>query len=58
MNDYPLNIRVPRELVIHSRQVANEQGMNLSAFTRQALLRNVRTYVDHERDLIAKRVVR
>lgn len=58
MNDCPLNIRVPRELAIHSRQVANEQGMNLSTFARQSLLRNIRTYVDHERELIAQRVVR
>ena len=32
--------------------------MNLSTFARQSLLRNIRTYVDHERELIAQRVVR
>lgn len=58
MNDYPINVRMPRDLAIRSREIANEQGMTFSAFTRQALLRNVRTYIDHERDLIARRVVR
>lgn len=57
-NDFLLTTRVPHELAAHSRAIANEQGMTLSAFTRQALHRNVRTYVDHERELIGKRMVR
>ena len=58
MNDYLINVRLPRELVEHARQIANEQGMCLSSFVRQAIHRNVQTYIQHERALIAKRVVR
>lgn len=56
INDRLMNIRVPSDLIEHSRQVATEQGMSLAAFSRQSLIRNLRTYIDHERDLIKQRI--
>ena len=51
-HDYLLNTRVPRTLALHAKEVAKEQGMNISTFVRQALHRNIKLYVVHEKDLL------
>ncbi len=56
INDRLMNIRVPSDLIEKSRQIATEQGMSLAAFSRQSLIRNLKTYVDHERHLMQMRV--
>ena len=54
--NYLLHIRIPLELLLHAKEVAKEQGMNISAFVRQALRRNIDLYVLHEKDLLKKLV--
>jgi hypothetical protein len=38
----------------NAQQIANEQAISLSAFTRQAIQRNIRIYTEHERDLLKR----
>ena len=52
--DHLLNIRVPFHLAEHAQQIANEQAISLSAFTRQAIQRNIRIYTEHEREILKR----
>ena len=49
-----LNIRMPLDLAIRAREVAEDQGMTRSSFIRQAMRRNLETYAQHERDLLSR----
>ena len=52
--NYLLHIRMPLELLLHAKEVAKQQGMNISAFVRQSLRRNIEIYVLYEKDLLKK----
>ena len=49
-----INIRMPLDLAIRAREVAEDQGMTRSSFIRQAMSRNLETYALHERDLLSR----
>ena len=49
-----INIRMPLDLAIRAREVAEDQGMTRSSFIRQAMSRNLETYTLHERDLLSR----
>ena len=51
-NDYLIATRIPSHLAAHAKEVAKTQGMPLSAFVRQAVKRNIESYIVNERNVI------
>jgi len=41
----PISLRIPNLLHIHAKTIAAANGMDLSSFIRQGLIRNIQTYI-------------